>query len=192
MWFSRCVPGLSLLSLIVLLLLAFPDIANGISHFAPGSGNAPTTKTPDHGNHGASRNPLPLSLAQKIFIGYTVLVHLNAVTFLVRLAWALSRMTNATRAVLRRRPATKSFRSPSGSETPPFADSPIMTPTLSDLSDPKSFNLGDLENGDNGEVVHAIILPNYSEDLETLQTTLKVLASHPRAATQYEVSREDL
>ncbi|KAF3388135.1 hypothetical protein DPV78_012322 [Talaromyces pinophilus] len=186
-WFSRSVPGLSLLSLIALLLVAFPDITSGISHFAPWSGNAPTTKSPDHGHHGASRNPMPLSLAQKIFIGYTVLVHLNAVTFVMRLAWALSRMTYATRAVLRRRPAIKFFRSPSGSESPPFADSPIMTPTLSELSGPMGVDLGDLENGDGGEVVHAIILPNYCEDLETLQTTLKVLASHPRAATQYEI-----
>lgn len=37
------------------------------------------------------------------------------------------------------------------------------------------------------ELVHAIILPNYGEDLHTLETTLKVLASHPRAKTQYEV-----
>lgn len=38
------------------------------------------------------------------------------------------------------------------------------------------------------ELVHAIILPNYGEDLHTLETTLKVLANHPRARTQYEVS----
>lgn len=40
----------------------------------------------------------------------------------------------------------------------------------------------------NQEVVHAIILPNYEENFDTLWTTLHVLASHPRAASQYEVS----
>lgn len=49
-------------------------------------------------------------------------------------------------------------------------------------------DLGSLEEGEGGEVVHAIILPNYCEGMDTLETTLKVLASHPRAATQYEVS----
>ncbi|KAI3105138.1 CAZyme family GT2 [Penicillium roqueforti] len=39
----------------------------------------------------------------------------------------------------------------------------------------------------NQEVVHAIILPNYEENFDTLWTTLHVLASHPRAASQYEI-----
>ncbi|KAJ5349413.1 hypothetical protein N7541_007140 [Penicillium brevicompactum] len=37
------------------------------------------------------------------------------------------------------------------------------------------------------ELIHAIVLPNYCEDLHTLETTLKVLASHPRARSQYEI-----
>jgi hypothetical protein len=43
------------------------------------------------------------------------------------------------------------------------------------------------ESSPAGEVTHAIIVPNYSETLETLASTLRVLASHPRARTQYEV-----
>jgi hypothetical protein len=38
------------------------------------------------------------------------------------------------------------------------------------------------------EIVHAIILPNYKEDIETLKQTLAVLASHDQASCQYEVS----
>jgi hypothetical protein len=34
---------------------------------------------------------------------------------------------------------------------------------------------------------HAIILPNYMEELDTLRETLSVLASHARASQQYEV-----
>ncbi|EED12126.1 hypothetical protein TSTA_001940 [Talaromyces stipitatus ATCC 10500] len=185
-WFSRCVPGISLLLLIALLAVAFPDITRELSHLLPWSGKVPATKTPGH-DHGTSHHPLHLSVAQKIFIGYTLLVHLNAATFVVRLAWALWRMTFAARALLRRRPATKCLRSPADPVMPPFADSPIITPISSEVSDPMSFDLGGLEDGEGGEVVHAIILPNYSEDLETLRTTLNVLASHPRAVTQYEI-----
>jgi hypothetical protein len=36
-------------------------------------------------------------------------------------------------------------------------------------------------------VLHAIILPNYKEDMDTLKETLEVLASHPQAKSSYEV-----
>jgi hypothetical protein len=36
-------------------------------------------------------------------------------------------------------------------------------------------------------IIHAIILPNYMEDIETLRETLEVLASHRKAKLQYEV-----
>lgn len=177
-WISRCVPGLSLLALLTLLVLAFPETVSWI-HFS-WSGKEPSGPF-HHGNDDWQARQATLSLAQKIFIGYTVFVHGNAFTFSLRLAWALSQMVRQTRAVLGRRPLTKKFHGSAGSDSPVFAESPTDTP------DPMSFDLGALEGGEQGEVVHAIILPNYSEDLDTLETTLKVLASHPRAATQYEV-----
>ncbi|KAJ3095935.1 hypothetical protein HDU96_000986 [Phlyctochytrium bullatum] len=36
-------------------------------------------------------------------------------------------------------------------------------------------------------VMHVIILPNYKEDMETLCETLDILASHPRAPTNYKI-----
>lgn len=184
-WFSRCVPVFSLFLLITLLLLAFPDVPERLSHLAPWSRNVP----PSHHNNDP-RHPTPLSLAQKLFIGYVIALHCNAVGFTARLAWALSRMVVETRAVLRRRPASKSFGSPIASDSPPFADSPIIYPSPAPTPEPTTFELGLLEEGEGGEVIHAIILPNYSEDLDTLQTTLNVLASHPRASTQYEVRQK--
>jgi hypothetical protein len=47
-------------------------------------------------------------------------------------------------------------------------------------------SLGELQAPED-RVVHAIILPNYMEDLGTLRETLDVLASHRRARSQYEV-----
>jgi hypothetical protein len=38
-------------------------------------------------------------------------------------------------------------------------------------------------------IVHAIILPNYKEEMETLRETLEVLASHQLARSSYEVRR---
>jgi hypothetical protein len=178
------VPGFSILILLALILVAFPEITQWSSNIPwPGKVKTPTS------DHGSTKGPLPLSIAQKIFVGYSLLVHTNAVTFVLRLVWALHRVCRETRAVLRRRPATKSFAGPAGVLTP-FADSPLSTPDASPMVPAVNIDLGRLEEGEDGEVVHAIILPNYCEGMDTLETTLKVLASHPRAATQYEVSDE--
>lgn len=37
-------------------------------------------------------------------------------------------------------------------------------------------------------VVHAIVIPNYKEELDTLRETLEVLGSHPQARNSYDVS----
>lgn len=185
-WLSRCVPGISIIVLLLLLLFAFPDTAKWSPNL-PWPGRVPTQPPVDHGS---GKTPPPLSLAQKIFIAYTLIVHVNAQTFAMRLSWALCRLLKETRAVLRRRPSAKNIVHADGNETPQFADSPLATPTSPSSPQATTFDdLGRLEEGEDGEVVHAIILPNYCEDLDTLQTTLSVLASHPRAAAQYEVRR---
>jgi hypothetical protein len=38
------------------------------------------------------------------------------------------------------------------------------------------------------DVLHAIILPNYKEDIDTLRETLDVLACHSQAASSYDLS----
>lgn len=45
---------------------------------------------------------------------------------------------------------------------------------------------------DQDKVVHAIIIPNYKEDVDGLRETLGVLASHPQARVSYDVSSPDL
>jgi hypothetical protein len=179
-WLSRCFPGVSIVLLLALLLLAFPEITQNFSLFWRKPSPPPTNSKPE--------SLKSLNLAQKVFIAYTIFVHLNAWTFALRLSWALSRICRETRRVLKRRPASMTLSSPSGKITPICADSPILTPAestpyLTSLCP----DIRSLEEGEPGEVVHAIILPNYCEEEETLKTTLRVLASHPRAATQYEV-----
>lgn len=41
--------------------------------------------------------------------------------------------------------------------------------------------------GDDESIGHAIIIPNYEEDINTLRETLKVLACHLQASSSYEV-----
>ncbi|KAI1173865.1 glycosyl transferase family group 2-domain-containing protein [Nemania sp. FL0916] len=46
-----------------------------------------------------------------------------------------------------------------------------------------------MADGDNGidRVIHAIIIPNYKEEMDTLRETLDVMASHPLARDTYDV-----
>ncbi|KAL4923436.1 glycosyltransferase family 2 protein [Aspergillus undulatus] len=168
-WVSRCLPGLSIIALLFLLLLSSPDVV-----FAPWR-SSPRDKAPES-------HPV-MNLAQKIFIVYTILVHLNTLLFTGRLSWALVHVLDQTSKVMKRR--TDQYMSASEPSSPVAEVS-----TALDMKDAKraATRLWVAEVAETvGEVTHAIILPNYKEDVDTLRCTLDVLASHPRARTQYEV-----
>lgn len=40
---------------------------------------------------------------------------------------------------------------------------------------------------DQDRIIHAILIPNYKEELDGLRETLDVLACHPQARYQYDV-----
>jgi hypothetical protein len=74
------------------------------------------------------------------------------------------------------KPRFKSSPSESGSEdslSSDFSESEIELSTESEYEDEP--------------LVHAIILPNYKEDMDTLRETLEVMASHQLARSSYEV-----
>lgn len=180
-WASRCLPGFSIIALALLLVFT----SNTLS-LAPWTGLGPNP--PAAGGESPS-----LNVAQKIFMVYTVFVHTNMLAFAVRLSCSLWYATKATKQVLSRRRVGRSSREGSTSSSSGSQDGFIDMPSSPSqkLPDPSVFKLNDpvvTEVDDDAEVVHAIILPNYGEDLHTLATTLNVLASHPRARSQYEVS----
>lgn len=179
-WASRCLPGFSIIALALLLVFTSNTLSltpwNGLWPDPPAPGGD-KTKTPS------------LNIAQKIFMVYTVFVHTNMLAFAARLSCSLWYATKATKQVLSRRRVGRSSREGSASSQDGFVD--ILSSPSQKLPDPSVFKLNDpvvTEVEDDAEVVHAIILPNYGEDIHTLATTLNVLASHPRARTQYEVS----
>ena len=169
LWMSRCIPGFSIIALLSLLAFAFPD-----------SISLPLWKGlyPSTGTNEPSNSSNPLSLAQKIFLTYSVLIHLSMFGFTVRLSFALFRVTKETKEALERR----AWRTPRSSFDGRFVDSPIAN---QEYPDPSAFKTNDSREEE--EVIHAIIVPNYAEDIDTLRTTLNVLASHPRASSQYEI-----
>ena len=59
--------------------------------------------------------------------------------------------------------------------------------TSSDTEDFEAGYTADVES-DKLHPIHAVLIPNYKEDVDVLRETLDVLASHPRARRQYDVS----
>jgi hypothetical protein len=178
-WASRCVPGFSIIALLWLSFAAFADIGYFLPSQDQARGRRPTTQP---GRHSGDR-PDDLSLAQNTFIWFSVFVHLNAFYFALRLFFALVKTLRESKKALQRRSQVKSELSGDAEHYLEGGSQPGLSLDVLDakLTESKSFLSGE-------EVIHAIIVPNYKEDFDTLRTTLNVLASHPRASTQYEVS----
>lgn len=178
-WISRCLPGLNILLFLCLLIFAFTDIGERVPTLAClTSADDAFCKSKQAYERRSNPGPRPLKLSQKIFIFYAIAVHLDTIFFASRLCVALVRVNSRIKTVFGRRAALP----------PPKLDDPVEDETRS-LSYYDSIRTSEDSTLAEGfpEVIHAVILPNYSEDLETLTTTLRVLASHPRAQLQYEI-----
>jgi hypothetical protein len=183
-WLTRCIPGLSALCLILLLVFAFGDVER--------PRRLPFQFPQEERYSRQSRASLDLSvlgltLSQKIFIFYTLLVHIDTALFAVRLFFSIIVVKKKIRATLLRRDDL-----PSG-----FYSEGILQPVDAQELDPRSpqrdsHAVKPDQSSSADEVIHAIVVPNYQEDIDTLRMTLAVLAAHPRAEIQYEVSSVSL
>ncbi|KAJ5089044.1 hypothetical protein N7532_007728 [Penicillium argentinense] len=182
-WLTRCLPGFSLIALTLLLLCAFTDIIQSplLKDFLPPSFNQPTQDGPWSG----------LGWAQKIFVVYAVVLHVHTFGFTFRLGWSLYRATKDARKVFQRRLSMSPTLTPQSprSVCETYSDEPLTPVSLEGSPVPSidKKNFVTINEITEQELVHAIIVPNYCEDLQTLETTLKVLASHPRARSRYEI-----
>ena len=113
-------------------------------------------------------------------MGLSIFVHLNAFGFAIRLFFSLLYISKESKKVLQRRSVAGSKLLGDG-EQDLGGDLALDVLRVNSSQEESKFFLGA------EEVIHAIILPNYKEDIDTLRTTLHVLASHPRASSQYEV-----
>jgi hypothetical protein len=145
-----------------------------------------------------------MRFAQKVFVVYLILVHLNMLGFTVRLCFSLLSLWRQARMSLQhgRSQDYKKRQTTEHMLDSTFANSISSASLETGFSTPSSSQerpkLADIDMYSlesqyftpatpNDELIHAIIVPNYCEDLHTLFTTLSVLASHSRAHTQYEV-----
>lgn len=187
-WIFRCLPGFSTILLLALLGFAFVDLSEIVPSVARRFLSWPPHRTPFPE---ALASPPSLTLSQKFYIFYTFLVHLDTTGFALRLCLALVLVKGKIKQTLKRRqvPLPEGFpqdvseqNKNRSSQSPP----PPYSLTSSPISPSSPVSKHHLSPA--SEVVHAIIIPNYAEDIDTLRSTLMVLASHPRSLTQYEVS----
>ncbi|KAI0029813.1 glycosyl transferase family group 2-domain-containing protein [Vararia minispora EC-137] len=120
---------------------------------------------------------LPLAC---VLMTYSVIIHVDTFIFAIRLPYALLHVNRGVMDALRRRGEKSTKQAASASQ---YRDDDRDETRAEDAGRAKL----DVVGGQEGEVVHLIIVPNYMEDVSTLKSTLDVLASHPRARTQYEI-----
>lgn len=132
-----------------------------------------------------------------IFSYYCLLIHVLVCVFPLRACWTVWTLTQSLKRAAQshslldlKKLASRrdSYTSVSSSETLISSHNGGCSSTTSEAGDidPELYTDGVSGAGDN--VIHAIIIPNYKEEHDTLKETLEVLASHPQAQDSYDVS----
>lgn len=172
-WSAQRISSLGLVSLLTLLYLALW-----------------------HDNH---RSANEISKSQLVLACYTVLVHILALAFPLRLCYATWRLTQELKSSAAERELRTASPSRLAGQTEKEAilyQSEVSaddSSTTSFSSSSSEINVSDAESCASSfdyddSVIHVIILPNYKESIDTLRETLEVLACHPQAGSTYEVS----
>ena len=172
-WFCRSVPGLSFLAWALLAFLA-------LGHRLPIWSKAQPTSATELQH---------LTTSQLLYVIYTVLCHfLGCVGFPLRLCWSVWHISGEVKRARfeaemlsipsEKAESEKSLSLSAHSSRDSTADAP-----LSRASTPRTPNFDPQD-----QILHAIIIPSYKEDIDTMRETLSVLASHGMAKTSYDVS----
>ncbi|KAI5466443.1 glycosyl transferase family group 2-domain-containing protein [Mariannaea sp. PMI_226] len=131
-----------------------------------------------------------------LFAYYSLLIHVLVCLFPLRACWTVWNLTKTLKRAAQsnslldlKRLASRrsSYTSVSSSETLTYSPGGVSSSTTSEAGDfePESFTDGVSTAADN--VIHAVIIPNYKEDYDTLRETIEVLSCHPRAHDSYDI-----
>lgn len=133
-----------------------------------------------------------------LFAYYCLFIHFLVFIFPVRSCYSVLDLTRSLKKISRskslrdfklshRRRGSSTSLSSSETLTSSRDGSAPTSSTSSEAGDiePDLYTDGD---GEGHRVVHAIVIPNYKEEVDTLRETLDVLASHPQARDTYDVS----
>ncbi|KAI0896904.1 glycosyl transferase family group 2-domain-containing protein [Annulohypoxylon nitens] len=132
-----------------------------------------------------------------LFAWYSLLIHILVFAFPMRSCYAIFDITRSLTKAARgrslrdfklshRRRGSSTSLSSSETLTSSKEDSLPSSTTSSEIGDiePEFYTDGDVESD---RIVHAIVIPNYKEEVDSLRETLDVLASHPQARDSYDI-----
>lgn len=192
-WCTRRVGGLSMIALIALCYWVITREStlqrHGYKFEHPETQAASYTSTLTSG----------AGLWTYVFVYYCIIVHLAILGFPLRACWSIWELAstisrNRSAADLRKPlPRRASYTSVSSSETL-ISDRNGMSTTASSSEmgdvelEPTEMYTDGLDAAKTEPIIHAIVMPNYKEEVDTLKETLEVLASHPNAHDSYDVS----
>lgn len=206
-WFTRPVVGVSLVALLLLAYLALwsdPQLSSRRKHSigddGPGigaheAGVAGFDRHYPGSQHDHGHAATAFTHTRLVFIIYSVFVHFLAFAFPLRACFSIIYLTRRVKAANLRYVSHQRLASTTTAAAAPrlplsdtLAHPPISSSEGSWGSSPAESEYEADDEDLVTKVIHAIILPNYKEDLDTLTETLEVLASHTQARRYYDVS----
>jgi len=186
-WCTQRVSSLGLVAFLCLLCLALWP-----RHLAPSL--VDISSLPSKIYSKTTRDQVKSTNSQLFLAFYTIAAHVLGLTFPLRLCWSCWTLTKRLKAAASQSPHAarrylKQHRKLSEGALYHEGYDSSSSSTSSSLSSECKDEFTSEKAEDEDLVLHAIILPNYKEDMETLKETLEVLASHPQAKSSYEVRR---
>jgi hypothetical protein len=188
-WCSRRVGGLSLIALFILCYYVISSELRSSTDGRVSQGHY----------HGIDHYRRPQNETGKagnwtlFFAYYTLLMHIFVFIFPMRACWAVEDLTRGIKKVARNK-QLNDFKFSHARRLSSTSLSSAETLTSSQASSASS-EAGDIELGyytdadvEQEKIIHAILIPNYKENIDDLRETLAVLAAHPQARATYDVS----
>lgn len=191
-FFSWCTRRVGGLSLIALIILCYYVISAELRLRT--DGGVPRVQL-----HGTNHYRVPQDGAGMagnwtiFFAYYSLFIHALVILFPIRACWAVEDLTRSLKKVARNKQMKDfKFNDPRRLSSTSLSSAETL---ISSQSSSASSEAGDMElgyfadaNAEQEKILHAILIPNYKEDIEGLRETLDVLASHPQARSTYDVS----
>ncbi|KAK3693554.1 glycosyl transferase family group 2-domain-containing protein [Podospora appendiculata] len=185
-WCSRRSGGLAMLALIAISYWVISSELDaqrhGYKYHSTDSLSAPTY------------DPQGAGIWVPVFAYYCLLIHFLVFMFPIRSCWAVFSITrNLQRNAHNKTLKDLKFAHRRRGSSTSLSSSETLTSSR-DLGSTSSSEAGDLDPEVYADadiapdrVIHAIIIPNYKEENDTLRETLEILASHPQARNTYDV-----
>lgn len=192
-WCSRRVGGLSLTTLLILCSWVLWIEIKGKRHDG-------TTDNAASSLHFTQQTGRPTWRAQSVLptvlAYYSLFIHVLVTIFPFRACWGIWDVTRNLKRAAGAKKVKKNLTVERKLSSGSISSAKTLTPSTSsagssDTEDIDPGFYGDDEQ-DLNRPYHAILIPNYKEDVEILRETLDVLASHSQARRQYDVSQQTL